>query len=125
MLSWPAASAGQAQTLELMPGAKYDPKIPTLASVLGHEPAERIAPPESIATYLKALHAAAPERTRLVEYARTWEGRPLHVLVVASAERIASLDAIKTRAQDGSPTRAACRAPTPTASSRACRSSSG
>jgi Zinc carboxypeptidase len=79
----------------LAPGTKYDPRIPTLRSVIGHEPGERITTPEEITIYLKALAAAAPERTRLVEYARTWQNRPLHVLVIASAERIRNLDSIK------------------------------
>ncbi len=48
-----------------------------------------------IGTYLKALAAAAPERSRLVEYARSWEGRPLWIFVVGSADRIAKLDTIK------------------------------
>ena len=46
-------------------------------------------------TYLKALAAAAPERTRLVEYARSWEGRPLWIFVVGSADRISKLDTVK------------------------------
>ena len=80
---------------ELAPGTKYDPRIPTLQSVVGHDSGARITSPESITLYLKALHAAAPERTRLVEYARTWEGRPLHVLVIGSAERMANLESVK------------------------------
>lgn len=88
---FPALSFAQ----ELAPGTRYDPKIPALKAVLGWDFGERITPPEGIAAYLKALNAAAPERTRLIEYAKTWEGRPLHVLVVGSAERIANLDAVR------------------------------
>jgi hypothetical protein len=80
---------------ELWPGTTYDPAIPTVKSVLGHEFGEEISSPEEIAIYLKALAAAAPNRTRLVEYARTWENRPLHVLAIASPDRIAKLDAVK------------------------------
>ena len=79
----------------LAPNTTYDPKIPTLKAVLGYDTGERITPPEDLTVYLKALHAAAPERTALLEYARTWEGRPLWVLIVASPERIAGLDATK------------------------------
>jgi hypothetical protein len=79
----------------LSPGTTYDPKIPTLKAVLGYDTGERITPPEDLTAYLKALHAAAPERTVLLEYARTWERRPLSVLIVASPERIAGLAAIK------------------------------
>ncbi len=80
---------------ELAPGTKYNPNIPTLRSVVGHDSGARITSPEAITLYLKALHAAAPERTRLVEYARTWEGRPLHVLIVGSTERMARLDSVR------------------------------
>lgn len=88
-------TAAAAPAEPLVPGAKYDPKIPTLKAVVGHDPGERVTTPEQITAYLKALHAAAPDRSRLIEYARTWEGRPLHLLVIGSAERLASLDAIK------------------------------
>ncbi len=79
----------------LAPGTTYDPKIPTLKAVLGYDTGERITPPEDLLAYLKALHAAAPERTVLLEYARTWERRPLSVLIVGSPARIAGLDATK------------------------------
>src|SRR5215204_6708627 len=66
----------------LAPNTTYDPKIPTLKAVLGYDSGERITPPEDLTAYLKALHAAAPERTVLLEYARTWERRPLSALIV-------------------------------------------
>ena len=79
----------------LDPSTTYDPKIPTLKQVLGHDHGDEVTSPEGVAIYLKALAAAAPERTRLVEYARSWESRPLWIFVVGSAERIAKLDSIK------------------------------
>ena len=85
----------QAAAQELWPGATYDSRIPTLKAVIGHDVGEEISSPEEITIYLKALTAAAPDRTRLVEYAKTWEGRPLHVIVIGAPERIARLDAIK------------------------------
>ena len=95
LLAAAMACAQAAGAQELWPGARYDPKIPTLKAVLGHDVGEEISTPEEIVIYLRALAAAAPERTRLVEYARTWEGRPLNLLIVASPARIAALDAIK------------------------------
>lgn len=86
-----------AQSVEpLWPGARYDPAIPTLKQVVGHDPGQAISTPDQIAAYLQALTKAAPTRTRLFEYARSWEGRPLWTLVVGSAEHIGRLDAIKT-----------------------------
>lgn len=91
-----AAGPSTAQSTEpLWPGAKYDPAIPTLHQVLGHEPGLEITAPDQIGDYLQALAQAAPTRTRLLEYARTWEGRPLWLLIVGSPARISRLDDVK------------------------------
>jgi hypothetical protein len=94
-----AASSVSAQEPALWPGAKYDPAIPTIKAVLGHDHGEVITPPEGIATYLQALQKAAPTRSRLVEYARTWEGRPLWLFVIGSPDRIARLEQVKADLQ--------------------------
>ena len=88
----PAAWAGEIG----WPLAHYDADIPTHQQVLGYRPGEIISSPEDLDRYLAALAAAAPERTQLVEYARSWEGRPLSYLVIGSAANIARLDEIKT-----------------------------
>jgi hypothetical protein len=77
------------------PETRYDPGIPTLKQVVGHDLGEEISSPDEIGAYLVALAAAAPDRARVVEYARSEEGRPLHVLVVGSPERLARLDEVK------------------------------
>jgi hypothetical protein len=79
----------------LAPDTTYDPAIPTLKQVIGHEPGDAITTPEQIGIYLNALTKAAPDRTRLVHYATTWEERPLHYLIVGSKERMARLDDIR------------------------------
>ncbi|HEX9001755.1 MAG TPA: M14 metallopeptidase family protein, partial [Blastocatellia bacterium] len=84
-----------AQKPEFAPGTRYDAKIPSLKQVTGYDFAERVTPPEEIIRYLKALHEAAPDRTKLVKYAETWEKRELYALIVASPERIRQLDQIK------------------------------
>ena len=91
-----STAAAYAQEPPLWPGAKYDTAIPTIKQVLGHDHGEVITPPEGIAQYLQALQKAAPTRTRLIEYARSWEGRPLWLFVIGSADRIAKLDQVKT-----------------------------
>jgi hypothetical protein len=83
------------QVLDLAPGARYDLRIPTLKQTVGHDYGEAISTPEEIAAYLKALAAAAPDRTALLEYGRTWEGRPLYVLIIGKPERVRHLDAVK------------------------------
>ena len=84
-----------AQPQELVPGARYDPAIPTLEEVAGHDFGEAVTPPDDVIRYMEALSDAAPDRTRLVRYAESWEGRPLVVLVIGSPERMARLDEVK------------------------------
>jgi hypothetical protein len=97
VLSACAVTGAAAQ--ELRPGATYDPAIPTVKQVLGYESGDEITPPDGIVRYLAALAAAAPDRCRLVEYARTWEGRPLVLFIVASPERLGRIDQVKTGLQ--------------------------
>jgi len=85
-----------AQRPEFAPGAKYDGAIPSLKQITGFDFGQRVTPPEDIIRYLKALNGAAPDRTRLIKYAETWEGRELYALIVANADRIRQLDEIKT-----------------------------
>ena len=104
-----AGATGRAEaTQELWPGATYDARIPTLEATIGHAVGEEVSSPEEITIYLKALAAAAPERTRLVEYARSWEGRPLHVS--SSARPSGSHSSMRSRrAWRGSPIHAVTR----------------
>lgn len=82
-------------TAALVPVATYDPAIPTLKEMVGHDFGDEITTPTDIVRYIKALAEAAPGRTRLVQYGETWEGRPLYMLAIASPERISALDSIK------------------------------
>lgn len=88
-----------AQRPEFAPGARYNAAIPSLKTVSGYDFGERITPPDDIVRYLQALHAAAPDRTRLVKYAETWEGRPLYAIIIASAERMRRIDEIRSGLQ--------------------------
>ncbi len=83
------------QAQELAPGTRYDPSIPSLREVVGHDFREEITPPDQVVRYFEALAEAAPERTRLIRYAESWEGRPLIALVVGSAARMAGLQAVQ------------------------------
>lgn len=84
-----------APTQDFVPGTRYDPAIPTLESVVGHAPREEITHPDDIVRYFEALAEAAPDRTELIQYAESWEGRPLIAMVIGSPERMARLDEIK------------------------------
>ncbi len=87
--------APAAAPVPFAPGVRYDAAIPTLKQVLGHDHGEVITPPDGAVTYLEALARAAPTRTRLIEYGRTWEGRRLVVLVIAAPERMAQIETVQ------------------------------
>ena len=80
---------------ELLTAPKYDESVPTLEEVVGHGFREEITHPDEIATYFRALAEAVPGRTHLIQYAESWEGRPLYMMVIGSSEHIAALEKIK------------------------------
>lgn len=88
-----------AQKPEFAPGSRYDTTIPSLRQVTGYDFGARVTPPEDIIRYLHALNQSAPERTRLIKYAESWEGRPLFALIVGNADRISHLDESKAGMQ--------------------------
>jgi hypothetical protein len=95
MLSVAPAAQDAPNVLELAPGARYDSRIPTLKQVVGHDYGEAISTSEQIVAYLKALEAAAPDRMKLVEYGRSYEGRPLFVALIGHASRLKSLELLR------------------------------
>jgi hypothetical protein len=95
MLATLTLAAALAVPSPVDPQTRYDPRIPTLKQVVGHGLGEEITSPDQIAAYVKALAAAAPDRARVVEYARSEEGRPLNALTIGSPERLARLEEVK------------------------------
>ncbi len=83
----------------LWPNADYDPAIPTIDDVLGYAPGERITSPANILRYFDALEAAAPDRVKVTEYARSWQGRPLIYVAISSADNMAELETVKSNMQ--------------------------
>ena len=77
----------------------FDPAIPTLEEFAGYRSGEQITRPEVLVDYMEALAEAAPDRVRIVEYARSWEGRPLIYAVITSRENMARIDAIQADMQ--------------------------
>ncbi len=89
----------QKKPLEMWPGAVYDPAIPTVKKILGHEAGERIASHANLMRYFEALAAAQPKRVKLMEYAKSWEGRKLVIAVVGSEQNMARLSEIQAGMQ--------------------------
>lgn len=84
----------QAKAQSFLDG-EFDPAIPTLTQTIGHAPADRITSTDETITYLQALAKAAPQRMKMVEYARSWQGRPLYYIIITAPENMARLDAVQ------------------------------
>ncbi|MCL4177472.1 MAG: peptidase [Verrucomicrobia bacterium] len=91
----PTALPGLRHEAPFFPDADYRADIPAPDALLGFPVAERAATPEQVEACLKAWTTAAPERTRLVEYARSHEGRPLHYVIVTAPANLERLDDIQ------------------------------
>ncbi len=86
-----------AYEVDFFPGASHDAEIPTPESLLGFRPGDRAAFPAEIERCLMAWDEANP-RARLVEYARSHEGRALYYMIVTSPENMARMDEIQAGA---------------------------
>jgi hypothetical protein len=88
-------AAGAQPAYEFWPGAQYDPAAPAIQKVLGYEPGERITRPEDIVRYMEALTKYAPDRVRIFDYAKSWEGRRLIYVAIGAPDRIKQLDSLQ------------------------------
>jgi hypothetical protein len=78
-----------------VPEVDADPDVPTLEQVVGHAWAQEVSSHAEIERYLHALAEAAPDRTKLVRYGSTYEGRGLYYLVISSPANIKRLEEIR------------------------------
>ncbi|RUO44453.1 peptidase M14 [Aliidiomarina taiwanensis] len=74
---------------------QYLSSTPTVEQVLGYAAGSRISSPAAIHHYFSALAQAHPDRIKLFEYGRTWEGRPLFYAAISSPENIARLEQLE------------------------------
>ena len=80
-------------------GGNYDPAVPTPRSILGYGIGEAISPHAKVMSYFDALATAAPDRIKLFEYGRSWQGKRLIYAAIGAPEKIANLGAIQADAQ--------------------------
>ncbi len=89
-----APDARALESFTFTPGKAYDRAVPTPESLLGRPLGEMFTPHETLVRAVTAISGAS-DRVRLLEYGRTWAGRPLLLAVVSSAENIANLSRIQ------------------------------
>lgn len=74
---------------------EFDPAIPTVTSVTGYAPGESLTSSQETEKYVRALIEAAPDRIKRVDYATSWQGRPLYYLILTAPDNMAQIDAIQ------------------------------
>ncbi|WGM40483.1 M14 family metallopeptidase [Caulobacter sp. NIBR1757] len=80
-------------------GVAYDAAIPEPKSVIGHDLGERLTLSADVRGYFETLAKAAPDRIRVGDYGRTWEGRVLPYAVISSGRNMVRLDEIQANAR--------------------------
>ena len=76
-------------------GGTYNSAISKPEKFLGFEVGDRVATPLQIVESLEAWSSQS-ERIKVIEYARSHEGRPLHAVFISSPDNISRLDEIKS-----------------------------
>ena len=83
----------------LIAGARYDPSVPTVASVLGHASGDRITTPADLRRYFEALKAHAPDKVAIGQASVSHEGREVFWVAIGSSRNVARLDQIRANAR--------------------------
>lgn len=92
-----AVAASLVDKPSMWPDVLYDVSIPTYKQVLGYDVGERISSHSDMLKYFEALQLAAPDRIKLHNYAKSWQGRQLIYAVVAKPENLANLEDIASQ----------------------------
>ena len=99
-ISWLLLSSVSAnEEYDMWPNIQYNTNIPTHSQVLGYKVGERITNYADMLRFFEALETAAPERIKLFEYGKTWEGRKLIYVAIGAPELINDLDGFATNMQ--------------------------
>jgi hypothetical protein len=82
-----------------LPDIQYDKNIPTPAQVLGFQVGDWHVSHDQLITYFKALDAAS-DRIELMEYARSYEHRPLLIAMISDPAHLKNKENIKKQHAD-------------------------
>jgi len=77
----------------------YDSAVPKPDSLLGYAAGQRHTVYMDQERVIEAIAAKASSRVQLIEYGRTWEGRPLRVLAISTPENMKKLGQIRKAIQ--------------------------
>lgn len=88
------SSAQQVDLSYYLPSENYDSSIPKPKDIIGHEVGEWHITHDKLVEYMKAL-ATSSDRISLENRGKTYEGRPLLLLTITSAENHKNLEQIR------------------------------
>lgn len=77
------------------PDADYDPAIPTVNEILDYAPGDKITNHADMLRYFEALEQAAPDRLKIFNYGKSWQGRQLIYVVIAKPDNMTRLSDIQ------------------------------
>lgn len=89
----------QAYAESFLPDIAYNNVTPTINLSFGYEAGEELTTSADITQYLHALQKVHADKMQVLQYGKSWQGRPLHYAVVSSPENMAKLEDIKARYQ--------------------------
>jgi hypothetical protein len=93
-----AAAGAHAQAFPFLASAQHDPAVPTYESVIGRRLGEDVSTHAEAERYLHALDAASDKIT-VQPYGKSWEGKTLYNVMVASASNQARAGEIQAGMQ--------------------------
>ncbi|EAQ41793.1 M14 family zinc carboxypeptidase [Polaribacter sp. MED152] len=88
------SSAQQVDLSYYLPSENYDSSIPIPKDIIGHDVGEWHITHDKLVEYMKAL-AASSDRISIENRGKTYEGRPLLLLTITSAENHKNLEQIR------------------------------
>ena len=92
-----APHSARAQHSYTEPAATYDPQVPTPRVLLGYNIGDRFTPHRAMMRYIERI-AAVSKRVKVDTVARTFEGREMLLMTVASEANMARLSQIRADA---------------------------
>jgi hypothetical protein len=92
-------NASLSEWLLPMAEVQADSKVPTYNQVFGLDWGTEISSHQQVEKYIQTLADSAPDRTRLIQYGESYEGKKLYYLVISSPQNISRLDEIQADVQ--------------------------
>lgn len=92
-----AASILQGPAFDFYPYGPYASGVPKPESILGYQPGKQHTTFREQEQVVFAITKALPKKTKVWEFGKSWEGRPLKLVAISSESNIAKLEELRKR----------------------------